>query len=211
MALDEAVFEWTIATGLAAARLYTWNEPTRTRGYFQTAERDKSGRLPVRRYTGGGLVEHGGDLTFLLTFPAGSAPAAATAAGRYRWLHETLARTLTELPFPVALEAPETAAQTGPCFANPVPWDLLDPTTGAKIGGGAQRRSRGAVIHQGSLRLPPALRDPAAAWTTSFLTQLSQEVLPLEARVRERVLARAVLLEEERYASAAWNEWGSAG
>jgi lipoyl(octanoyl) transferase len=214
MALDEALFHWSSATGLAAARFYHWDTPAVTVGYFhRTAEQDLP--LPagaVRRYTGGGLVEHGADLTFVLTLPAGSDAALAAAAARYRWIHERLATALAGAGLMTVLEPPGLPRGGGPCFSDPVPWDLRDPRSGVKIGGGAQRRSRGAVIHQGSVRLPEALRDPGAEWIGDFLKGLARSRAPLDAVVRESVTADALDRESGRYGSAAWNRpWNSSG
>ncbi len=204
MALDEALFDWSADQGVAAVRLYHWDRPASTVGYFHR------GPIPhaesVRRFTGGGLVEHGSDLTFCLVLPQGSPPALAAAGERYRWIHETIASALgQETEARVALAPDETPHATGPCFANPVPWDLLDTATGRKIGGGAQRRSRGAVIHQGSLRLPPPLRQPGADWIEAFLTALAVEAMPLVETVREQLLAEIPAREAARYGNASWN------
>lgn len=207
MALDEALFHWSVSTGLAAARFYHWDAPAVTVGYFQrpgAADRP----LPagaVRRFTGGGFVEHGEDLTFVITLPSECEAAHAAGTERYRWIHEALAGALVGNGFSVTLEPAHLLSSPGPCFSHPVPWDLRDPGTGRKIGGGAQRRSRGAVIHQGSLRLPPELRDPQAEWITDFLHRLATHISPLDAPVRERLTVEALEREKSRYGNASWN------
>jgi len=209
MALDEALFHWSVSTCLAAARFYHWDRPAVTVGYFHRPGPDHLS-LParagtVRRFTGGGLVEHGEDLTFALTLPAGCGASRATGAARYRWVHEALADSLAEAGLPVALEPAHLRASPGPCFSHPVPWDLRDPATGRKIGGGAQRRTRGAVIHQGSVRLPAALRDPHASWIVDFLHRLANHATPLDTRTCEMVSADALEREKSRYGKASWN------
>ena len=207
MALDEALYDWSVSTGNAAARFYHWDAPAVTVGYFPRPGADQP-PLPagaVRRFTGGGLVEHGEDLTFVLTLPTGCEVSRATGAARYRWIHEALAQSLAETGVPVALEPAHLASSAGPCFSHPVPWDLRDPETGRKIGGGAQRRSRGAVIHQGSVRLPPEFRDTRAGWIVDFLHRLAARVTPLDRPVRGRVTADALAREKSRYGNASWN------
>jgi len=201
MALDEALFLWSVETGVAAARFYHWDRPALTTGYFHRSDPAAS----VRRLTGGGLVEHGEDLTFLLALPARSEAAITPGPRRYQWIHEALAASLAAAAFPVSLAPTGIPASIGPCFTNTVPWDLLDPKTGEKIGGGAQRRSRGAVIHQGSLRLPRSMRHPEAHWIDHFLDQIAMTASPLSAEVRERLLAESLTRESSRYGNEAWN------
>lgn len=207
MALDEALFHWSASTGHAAARFYHWDAPAVTVGYFHRPGADHLS-LPagaVRRFTGGGLVEHGEDLTFVLTLPAASEATRATGAERYRRIHEALAHSLAGAGFPAALEPAHLPSSPGPCFSHPVPWDLRDPETGRKIGGGAQRRSRGSVIHQGSVRLPASLRDPRAGWIVDFLHRLADHVTPLDTQTCEMVSADALEREKSRYGNASWN------
>ena len=206
MALDEALFHWSLSSGIAAMRFYHWERAALTTGYFHRSQSEPPTPGLVRRFTGGGLVEHGKDLTFVLTLPAGTAAARAPGADRYRWIHEALAAALATVGFPAALEPADLPATRGPCFAHPVPWDLRDPESGRKIGGGAQRRSRGAVIHQGSIRLPSELRDPAAEWIDDFIDRLAVTSSPLPPAVREEVANAAVKLEKERYGREDWND-----
>lgn len=207
MALDEALFHWSASTGLAAARFYHWDAPAVTVGYFHRPGADHLSPPAgtVRRFTGGGLVEHGEDLTFVLTLPATSGAARATGAERYRRVHEALADSLAGAGFPAVLEPAHLPSSPGPCFSHPVAWDLSDPETGRKIGGGAQRRSRGAVMHQGSVRLPAALRDPQAGWIVDFLHRLAEHITPLDTQTCETVSADALEREKSRYGNASWN------
>ncbi len=207
MALDEALLGWTLASGAAAIRLYHWDHPACTFGYF-----DRSGHRddftapgPVRRFTGGGLVEHGEDLTFALTLPAPGDLARADTARRYRTIHEALAHALIDAGVSTSPVQPDLGASPGPCFQNPVPWDLIDPISGRKLAGGAQRRSRGAVLHQGSVRLPAGLRAPDAPWVPGFLLRLAESVPPLDGSLRDRLLVESRDLVATRYGHAAWN------
>lgn len=203
MALDEALFLWSCATGLAVARFYHWNHPAVTVGYFNQEGADC--HHSVRRFTGGGLVEHGEDLTFLLTFPAGSAMALAPGKERYRHLHTALAEALASAGFSLRLAAEQESKSRGPCFAHPVAWDLLDREGLHKIGGGAQRRSRGAVIHQGSIRLPKDLRNPMAPWIEDFLSRMSERTGILDPVIQENLCRESFRIEKERYSSPEWN------
>lgn len=208
MALDEALLDWTLATGLAAIRLYHWDHAARTLGYFTRslpAGQNGSDELPVRRFTGGGLVEHGEDLTFALAIPPRTGLALADTTNRYRRIHEALAGALLEAGLAVNAVSPDAAASPGPCFANPVPWDLIDPSSGIKLAGGAQRRSRGAVLHQGSVRLPADLRTPEALWINGFLHRLAATVVPLDEGGHDHLLSQREGLVATRYGNPLWN------
>lgn len=201
MALDEALFSWTIRSGQAAARFYRWDHDAETIGYFSDAREGA-----IRRFTGGGLVEHGKDVTFALTFPAGSAPSLAGGTERYRWIHEALASALGDAGHGVRLVGEEINALRGPCFSHAVPWDLVDPLTGEKLCGGAQRRSRGSVIHQGSVRLRGGDDSPAQTWVAPFLNKLAETVLAFPAEEVFALVEKAEILEKERYLTREWNE-----
>ncbi len=212
MALDEALFLWTLREGKAVARFYQWGEAATTVGYFHRRNgngdsAEETGR-PTRRFTGGGLVEHGEDLTFLITCPPQSDASRSSAANRYRWIHESLLEALAneELKARPALFR-QGDSPAGPCFANPVTWDLMDGLSGEKLAGGAQRRSRVAVIHQGSIRLPPTLRNPHARWIDAFLEGLSENPAPLDEVTRTEALEVASQLEKDRYTSDHWNRF----
>ena len=70
MAIDEALLE---AVTIPSIRFYRWNSPALSFGYFgkfsdvaeYATERDL-----VRRWTGGGIVFHGDDLTYSIVIPA---------------------------------------------------------------------------------------------------------------------------------------------
>ena len=70
MAIDEALLETANA---ASIRFYRWQSPAISFGYFgrfadvaeYASERDL-----VRRWTGGGIVFHGEDLTYSIVIPA---------------------------------------------------------------------------------------------------------------------------------------------
>lgn len=204
MALDEALFAWSSRTGAAALRVYLWNGAATTVGYFEAS---RPGLPPgtVRRFTGGGLVEHGEDLTFALALPRNCEAACAPAAERYRWVHEALALVLGAEGLPLVLDGTGRPTGGGPCFAHPVESDLLDARTGRKLGGGAQRRSRGAVLHQGSLRLPSGLRDPRAPWVERFCGEIGRERRDLAPDEIDALLGEGARLERERYATEPWN------
>src|SRR5271156_7168226 len=66
MAIDEALLREVREPVL---RLYEWNVPAVSLGYFQHASLAPAGRPFVRRYTGGGLVDHARDITYTIVLP----------------------------------------------------------------------------------------------------------------------------------------------
>lgn len=94
MAVDEAILHAVAAGGPTTLRLYRWERPTLSLGYFQRyAERSEhpaslSCRV-VRRATGGGAIVHDRELTYSLCVPIADR-AAASAAEYYRWAHRSL-------------------------------------------------------------------------------------------------------------------------
>src|SRR4051794_30663710 len=83
MAIDEALLNSAATGGIATLRLYQWNKPTLSLGYFQrAAEREMhppSLACPlVRRASGGGAILHDRELTYSIAIPEASASAAAS-------------------------------------------------------------------------------------------------------------------------------------
>ena len=68
MALDEALLENAATLGRPLMRFYDWTEPCATFGYSQKIAQIEAAtnlRPLIRRCTGGGLVPHNGDWTYL--------------------------------------------------------------------------------------------------------------------------------------------------
>jgi len=183
MAIDQSLLD---SASRPIIRFYQWREPAVTIGYF-VSDPDLAVRYPgleiARRRTGGGIVEHGDDVTFALAVPrtaAADSPGierllAAPAADRYRWIHERLAVALNASGISAAVADPENLdANSNParCFAGPVISDVIDLGSGRKIAGGAQRRSREGWLHQGSVRLDSPDNAIDAPWTSAFCDAL---------------------------------------
>lgn len=206
MALDHALLDHSILKGDAIARFYAWNAPAVTVGYFhQIGKTETESISPVRRYTGGGLVEHGEDVTFALIFPSGSVPANASSASRYQWIHAELAKALRLSGFITTRHEESFQNGESPCFQHAVSEDLIDPVTGSKICGGAQRRCKGTVIHQGSIRLPESYRDLNSPWIEHFLNSLAATQSDLSENEKTNFTARAIRIRSERYGTEGWN------
>ncbi len=156
MAVDQLLMER--AGERPVLRVYHWSEPTVTFGYF-LALADARRAFPsnkdcpltyVRRWTGGGIVDHRIDLTYTLVVPRSHPLSRARGAESYREIHRALAETLEQLGEHVRLTAIDEGGGALACFANPVAYDLTD-ATGAKVAGAGQRRCRYGLLHQGSV------------------------------------------------------------
>jgi lipoate-protein ligase A len=208
MALDEVLLR---SVANPTLRMYTWDAPCVSFGYFQKARevRQTHPEMPlVRRWTGGGMVAHGKDLTFSLMVPKGDPVAALPPARFYKELHVRVAGWLNSCTaraaasgIPSVRLAGEGDLLAGPsCFSAPAADDLL--MEGKKILGGAQRRSGGALLYQGSLQ---------GVGHLGLMTQLASLSQSLGDLVSNAEVAPALMLDAEqlaqvRYASQEWAE-----
>ena len=177
MAVDQALLELATAPVL---RAYRWSRPYLSIGYFQRlSDIENPENLPVvRRWTGGGTVPHIDDWTFSLIVPKPHPFSAITPAESYCIIHRAVAAALEESGFPnLALSsAPPPISPSRSCFTAPVADDILCGTQ--KIAGGAQRRSKLGLLHQGSIQ---SLTPPPSFLTTlaSHLAQSQSQKLSL--------------------------------
>jgi len=197
MALDEVLLR---SVGRPMLRIYRWSAPCVTFGYFQSlkAVRQAYPGIPlVRRWSGGGMVEHGKDVTFSLMIPRGEPASSMAPAAFYRELHRRLAGWLSvSLSSDVRL-AGEGDIVIGPeCFKAPAGDDLL--MSGQKILGGAQRRSSGALLYQGSLQ---GLGSSPVDFPT-MAASLSRSVV--ERSLEKGLIEESKLLSQRKYRSPEW-------
>ena len=159
MATDEALLEGL--TDQPLLRIYGWQRKAVSFGYFDAVEPVRlayPGRELVRRWTGGGVVEHGQDFTYSLMVPRTHALTALRAEESYRLLHGKVAEAIAaaDPKLPAVEEHQPGAGPTDPtsraCFVNAVRYDLL--LAGHKVAGAAQRRTRRGWLHQGSIQFP---------------------------------------------------------
>ncbi|MBT8038156.1 MAG: hypothetical protein KJO21_11480 [Verrucomicrobiae bacterium] len=183
-------------------RVYGWCEPTVSLGYF-LALADARASFPsddlvyVRRWTGGGIVDHRIDATYTLVIPRGHALSMARGAESYRVIHQALTDTLVELGEVARLTPVSEGAGGLACFDNPVAYDITNDT-GQKIAGAGQRRTRYGLLHQGSV----VAGDDAVDLGESFSSVLSDDVV--EWIPDEMFFEDAGRLARSRYATDAW-------
>src|SRR5262249_9336770 len=163
MAIDEVLLSREPS---AILRFYRWNKPAISFGYFVTfaeARVAAGGRAMVRRWTGGGIVLHGDDLTYSIIVPASKPVFAESSKSIYENVHRALSCALmTEREkgelVPVAalyerrneIESTVMDRRYDDCFASPVHADVM--VNGRKVAGAAHRKTRSGLLHQGSIQ-----------------------------------------------------------
>jgi len=184
MAVDEVLLAATANSGLPTLRLYQWQSPTLSLGYFQkyadrSQHRSSLNADVVRRLSGGGAILHDQELTYSLLIPA-SHNLARDTQSLYDAAHQAIIETLNTFLAPgttwqpVLCEQPtKLGAQDEPflCFERRSKGDILlrnresdshapsDSLT-HKIVGSAQRRRQGVVLQHGSILLGQSARAP---------------------------------------------------
>jgi lipoate-protein ligase A len=184
MAVDEALLDEAAARGTASLRVYEWNEPTLSLGYFQKYE-DRATHPPsvgaacVRRQSGGGAIMHDHELTYSLTLPKAHR-LSSDAQSLYNAVHDRIVAALRSLvpegvsPSQICTydvdSTTRVASEPFLCFSRRSRGDVLfieggkeDVTTTHKVVGSAQRRHRGAVLQHGSILLARSERAPELA------------------------------------------------
>jgi lipoate-protein ligase A len=196
MAVDEALLGRAVAPIL---RFYRWRRPSLSFGYFgRYAEVaiEASQREIVRRWTGGGIVPHGGDLTYSIVIPASHPWFARSSLEIYAALHEAM-RTALEANGVVATLANAVDPRISEaCFVNAVRADVI--SNGQKIAGAAHRRTRTGLLHQGSIQrgdLPSRFRDDFAR---VLWERFERKTFPPEVSERANTIAEA------KYATSEW-------
>jgi lipoyl(octanoyl) transferase len=208
MAIDEALLEWaTIPT----IRFYRWRSPALSFGYFGTfsdvaiyaAERDL-----VRRWTGGGIVLHGDDLTYSIMIPASDPAFSESSIWIYEKIHRALADVLNGVgeravvaggvdSGRIALSKHAAISASGyNCFTNPVRADVM--VGGRKIAGAAQRRTRRGLLQQGSIQGFLKKTDLAQKFSQAL------SVSCWEFEITEEIFQPARQLAHQKYGTESW-------
>lgn len=196
MAIDEALLEQCT---LPALRFYGWCRPALSFGYFGkfagiASEMER--RDVVRRWTGGGSVFHGEDLTYSLVTPASDPASALGPSAIYAALHNAIRDALLAEGRKTELAARAAPKVSDACFANPVRDDLL--LLGRKIAGAAQRRTRGGFLHQGSIQLSNLSKTFRDRFARALSVYLEYGTIPAQT------LDRAAVLADEKYGTDQW-------
>lgn len=189
MARDETLLN-RIGDGSSAPtlRLYQWDPPTISLGYFQPfVEFQKlpppAGELAVvRRLTGGGAILHDRELTYSLVLPTDHRLLSDGPNQLYAVVHDAVIASLHSMGVRSEQcgDSDESTPVRGPffCFARRHRYDVL--VDGRKMVGSAQRRTRSAVLQHGSIVLANRFeQQPTAAVSQCLGAQPFGEALGL--------------------------------
>jgi lipoyl(octanoyl) transferase len=149
-----AVDEWLLETAtVPILRIYGWQGAWASIGYFGEIVKAQAafpGTSLVRRWTGGGMVDHRADWTYTLAVPQSEPLAIRRGTESYQHIHSTLLETLLAEGIDARMSSGEDATGAALCFENPVHFDLVGRDR-QKLAGAGQRRSRHGLLHQGSV------------------------------------------------------------
>jgi lipoate-protein ligase A len=215
MAIDEAILRLTRRDGVSPTlRLYTWNPPALSIGYFQDsaspaiAEWLARGYPLTRRPTGGLAVLHKDEMSYSIVGFRGRDGFPANGREAYRRAHESIVKALIKLGFDVDVLRDDKPAWTdGLCSSSWFLYDIILAKKG-KIGGSAQRRVGSTLLQHGSLALPGQLdqgrliEEVAKGFGEVFGVKLCEQQLTDEE------LSLAEELVRGKYGTWEWNYKG---
>jgi lipoyl(octanoyl) transferase len=199
MALDEALLRTAAKRGRPLLRVYSWEKPAVTFGYFQKFPAQLADDCElVRRPTGGGVVYHVKDTTYTVVVPPEHSLYVMKTADAYCALHKAVAAAFETQPHlhDAELHSPHGQYE---CFQKPVRGDVV--ADGRKLAGGAQRRTKSGMLHQGSIDA----KISAEQLQRGFRETLNIDFEDYEVTDVERVVAEKLVVE--KYATDAWNRY----
>jgi len=215
MAIDEAIFKAIIENKVPPTlRLYTWNPPALSIGYFQDTESPlieeylKKGYPLVRRPTGGLAVLHEDEMSYSMTGVLAKDGFPVNRQEAYRQAHESIRTALLDLGFEAKLSREqEPGTNNAFCSASWLPYDIILEHKG-KIGGSAQRKSGKVLLQHGSISLPEEVdRD----YLGDKIAENFGKVLGIELNQQELTdeeISLSKKLVEEKYGKWKWNYKG---
>ncbi len=200
-----ATDEWLLATAKTPMlRVYGWLGEWCSVGYFgklADAKTSFPGIACVRRWTGGGMVDHRADWTYTLVVPRREKLTELRGAESYRMIHARLAETLDSEGIEVSLSIGNDETGASLCFENPVSHDLVSQA-GRKLAGAGQRRTSRGLLHQGSVAAACEL-EQSKARAQRLAACISAEWHEVEYDPPAETLAEKVL---ERYGRTSWTQ-----
>src|SRR5207302_11191080 len=165
---------------------------------FAEARELAGDRATVRRWTGGGIVSHGEDLTYSIMIGSKNDAFALPSKIIYQRVHWALGIALRQIGIAAALIETEVPKISDACFANPVVSDVIE--SGRKIAGAAQRKTRNGLLHQGSIQYG----NLDERFRNAFAQLLGRRIV--EEGIGTGVLHAAEELATTKYATVDWRQ-----
>ncbi len=190
MAIDEALLQFGYFGKFSDVAMYA-------------AQRDL-----VRRWTGGGTVFHGDDLTYSIVIPGSDPTFDKSSIALYEKIHHGLCDALVKTgqravvaggvdPGGLSAGMRATVNASGyNCFANPVRADVM--MDGRKIAGAAQRRTRRGLLQQGSIQGFAMNTDLAQRFAQALSANCS------EFKITKAILKQAQEVAQQKYGTESW-------
>ncbi|WP_456323614.1 lipoate--protein ligase family protein [Hydrogenimonas sp.] len=184
MAVDDALLYIFKDNDLPILRIYQWPQALsfgRFSNPFKTIDLSLAEKYRiscVRRITGGGILIHGGDISYSLILPSSFAKEHGVKGG-YRYLCRFLIHLYEKMglkaAFATEVNIPQTRSEV--CLAGHEAYDIV--IGGKKIGGNAQRHIRSAMLQHGSIPLlyDRELFEPLFLKTSGFGSSTSLKEL----------------------------------
>lgn len=215
MAVDEALLETVADDQVPTLRIYRWDRPTLSLGYFQSYS-DRQSHQPsrdaevVRRLSGGGAILHDQEITYSLVLPR-TQPLAADTHRLYDTVHQAILNWLFELitseditgKLALCESQQKTVQQQEPflCFQRRSSGDVLfvNENLGCdnhKIVGSAQRRRRGGVLQHGSILWAASQTAPELPGFAN-LTDVKQSLIDAAKSLPMAVMSALQLVGEQ--------------
>ncbi len=218
MAADDAMLHSASESGIASFRMYSWDEPTLSLGYFQSASERPSEIHWVRRATGGAAIVHdpATEITYSFALPPGKdwQPPGESWICRMHYAIRNVLATFGVNARSV-LCGQEKKLEPILCFQHQTAGDLL--VNGRKVAGSAQRKHKGSLLQHGSILFRQSTFAPSVpgvlelagvsvnpqAFMNAILNAMEWKLEPGDWSDVE--LALAEKFEQEKYSSDEWN------
>lgn len=170
METDTCLFEKLSREQTPILHFYEWEERWATHGIFVDPSRfihmDQAERVGIkfaRRPTGGGIIFHLTDFAFSVIIPSNHKNYSLNTLQNYAFVNAVVCEAIKKLlgnSFTMITLHDSIKDEKNPinfCMAHPSKFDIL--VEGKKLGGAAQRRTKGGFLHQGSLLISPQPLD----------------------------------------------------
>lgn len=163
MEIDETLLHDLEADPQPKIHFYNWSGIPATYGYFMDPSlylKEGSDLSLGRRPTGGGMIFHHCDLAFAVLIPASHPGYSVNTLKNYAYINQAVLEAIQEFcgDSPLFFQKECKKGECSQfCMAKPTIYDVM--IEGKKVGGGAQRRTKHGLLHQGTIALTLPTRE----------------------------------------------------